>query len=74
MDFKFTEDEQSVVDMITKFCEEKVAPRAAEVDEKEEFPVETWKELAEMGMMGVPFDEKYNGAGMSYLTYIVVCE
>ena len=74
MDFKFTEDEQSVVDMITKFCEEKVAPRAAEVDEKEEFPVETWKELAEMDMMGVPFDEKYNGAGMSYLTYIVVCE
>ena len=44
MDFKFSEDEQSVVEMITKYAAEKVAPRAAEVDEKEEFPVDTWKE------------------------------
>ena len=74
MDFKFSEDEQSIVDLITKYAAEKVAPRAAEVDEKEEFPVDTWKELAEMGMFGVPFPEKYSGAGMTFLTYIVVCE
>ena len=66
MNFKFSEDEQSIVDMITKYAAEKVAPRAAEVDEKEEFPVETWKELAEMGMFGVPFDEKYSGCGMTF--------
>ena len=74
MNFKFTEDEQSIVDMISQSAAEKVAPRAREVDEKEEFPVETWKELADMGMFGIAFDTAYEGQGMSFLTYAVVCE
>ena len=59
MNFKFTEDEQSIVDMISQYAAEKVAPRAHDVDEKEEFPVETWKELADMGMFGIAFDTAY---------------
>ncbi|MBR2363413.1 MAG: acyl-CoA dehydrogenase family protein, partial [Spirochaetaceae bacterium] len=74
MNFKFTEDEQSIVDMISQYAAEKVAPRAHDVDEKEEFPVETWKELADMGMFGIAFDTAYEGQGMSFLTYAVVCE
>ncbi|MDD6058672.1 MAG: acyl-CoA dehydrogenase [Clostridiales bacterium] len=74
MNFKFNEDEQSVLDMLKDFAVNEVAPKAAEVDENERFPEETWHALAEMGMMGVAYPEEYGGAGMSYLTYIAVCE
>ena len=74
MDFKFTSDERDILDMLHDFCLKEVKPLATELDEEERFPEETWHKLAEMGMMGVPFDEKYGGAGLSYLTYIGVCE
>ncbi len=74
MNFKFNEDEQSVIDMLKDFAINEVAPIAAEVDENERFPEETWHSLADMGMMGIIYPEEYNGAGMSYLTYIAVCE
>ena len=74
MNFKFNEDEKSVIDMLKDFAINEVAPKAAEVDENERFPEETWHSLADMGMMGIIYPEEYNGAGMSYLTYIAVCE
>ena len=74
MNFHFNEEEQDVLDLLKDFCVKDVAPKAAEVDETERFPEETWHALAEMGMMGVPFPEEYGGAGMSYLTYIAACE
>ena len=74
MNFHFNEEEQDVLDLLKDFCVKEVAPKAAEVDETERFPEETWHALAEMGMMGVPFPEEYGGAGMSYLTYIAACE
>ena len=74
MNFHFNEEEQEILDMLHDFCLKEVAPIAAEIDEEERFPEETWHKLAEMGMMGVPFAEEYGGAGLSYLTYIGVCE
>ena len=74
MNFHFNEEEQEILDMLHDFCLKEVAPIAAEVDENERFPEETWHKLSEMGMMGVPFAEEYGGAGLSYLNYIGVCE
>ncbi len=74
MNFHFNEEEQEILDMLHDFCLKEVAPIAAEVDENERFPEETWHKLAEMGMMGVPMPEEYGGAGLSYLNYIAVCE
>ena len=74
MNFHFNQDEQDVLDMLHEFCLNEVAPIAAEVDEKERFPEETWHKLSEMGMMGIAYPEEYGGAGMSYLTYIGACE
>ena len=74
MDFKFTPEEQDIVDMLREFCLKEVQPIAAEIDEEERFPEETVKQLAEMGMMGLPFSEEYGGAGLSYVTYIAACE
>ena len=74
MNFNFNQEEQDILNMLKDFAVNEVAPKAAEVDENERFPAETWHALAEMGMMGVAFPEEYGGAGMSYLTYIGVCE
>ncbi|MDE7170910.1 MAG: acyl-CoA dehydrogenase [Oscillospiraceae bacterium] len=74
MNFHFNEEEQEILDMLHDFCLKEVAPKAAEVDEQERFPEETWHKLADMGMMGVPFAEEYGGAGLTYLNYIGICE
>lgn len=74
MDFRFTAEEQEVLDMLHDFCLKEVKPLAAEIDEQERFPEETREKLAEMGMMGIWVPEEYGGAGLSYLTYIAVCE
>ena len=74
MNFKFTEEEQEIIDMLHDFAVKEVAPLAAEIDEQERFPEETWHKLADMGMMGIAYPEEYGGAGLSYLTYIACCE
>ncbi len=74
MNFHFTEDEKDILNMLHDFAVKEVAPIAAEVDENERFPEETWRKLAEMGMMGVPYPEEYGGAGLSYVSYISVAE
>ena len=74
MNFHFNQEEQDVLDMLHDFCLKEVAPIAAEIDETERFPEETWHKLADMGMMGIAYPEEYGGAGLSYLTYIACCE
>ncbi|MCI8477081.1 MAG: acyl-CoA dehydrogenase [Oscillospiraceae bacterium] len=74
MNFHFNEEEQEIINMLHDFCVKEVAPIAAEVDENERFPEETWHKLADMGMMGIAYPEEYGGAGLSYVTYIGACE
>ena len=74
MNFHFNQEEQEILDMLHEFSLKEVAPIAAEIDENERFPEETWHKLAEMGMMGIAYPEEYGGAGLSYLTYIACCE
>ena len=73
MDFKLTEMEQEILDMLHDFCVKEVAPIAAELDEKEEFTQNAREKLADMGMLGTYIPEEYGGAGLSYLTYILCC-
>jgi butyryl-CoA dehydrogenase len=74
MDFKFTPEEQDIISMLRDFCVKELQPIAAELDEQERYPAEIIAKLAEMGMLGIPFSEEYGGSGLSYLTYIAVCE
>ncbi len=61
-------------DMVARWASERLAPRAAEIDEKNLFPRELWPELGELGLLGVTADEEYGGAGLGYLAHAVVME
>jgi butyryl-CoA dehydrogenase len=74
MDFNLSNEQASFQEMFRNFAEAEVKPVAAEIDEKEEFPVENVKKMAEMGMLGIPFPEEFGGAGSDNLTYVLCVE
>lgn len=74
MNFKFTEEEQELLNRMHEFAVNEVAPLAAEIDEQERFPSEALKRLREMNMMGVCYPKEVGGGGHSYLVYIAMVE
>ncbi len=74
MTFNMTNEDLMMRDLFRKFTENEVEPIAAEIDENEEFPVETVKKMAALGMMGIPFPREYGGAGGNYFQYINLVE
>ncbi|HPL17316.1 MAG TPA: acyl-CoA dehydrogenase family protein, partial [Spirochaetota bacterium] len=74
MDFTLSEEQQMLKDTLRKFAEEDLKPKAEHYDRTHEFPFEHVKKLGEMGVMGVVYPEKYNGAGMDYLSYAIAVE
>lgn len=74
MDFGYTKEQQLALQMFSEFVENEVKPIAAEIDQTEEFPMETVKKMAKIGMMGIPYPKEYGGAGGDYLTYILAVE
>jgi alkylation response protein AidB-like acyl-CoA dehydrogenase len=68
------EEHHQVREMVRRFAEDVVAPRAREIDETETFPHDTVTQMAGLGLMGLPFPEKYGGAGMDTLSYVIAVE
>lgn len=74
MEFKLTREQELVKQMVEEFVENEVKPIAADIDDTEEFPVETVKKMGRYGMMGIPFPKEYGGAGGDYISYIMTVE
>ncbi|MEI6609151.1 MAG: acyl-CoA dehydrogenase family protein [Deltaproteobacteria bacterium] len=74
MDFILNDDQKMLRDMVQRLAAEKFAPLAAEVDEKEEFPVGNVKLLMENGLLGVNIPEEYGGAGAGTVALCLVEE
>ena len=70
MDFSTNENQKMIADMIKKFGEDHIRPKMMEWDESQEFPVEVFKKLGELGLMGVLVPEEYGGSGFSYTEYV----
>jgi alkylation response protein AidB-like acyl-CoA dehydrogenase len=73
-DWGLTEDQLGIQAMVQDLAKTWLAPRAAEIDRTCRFPTETFQALAEAGLMGLPVDEAYGGAGADYLTYCLAVE
>jgi butyryl-CoA dehydrogenase len=74
MDFELNEEQRMVRDMVRDFAQKEVAPRAALVDKTEEFPAENIRQMGELGLLGLPYPERYGGGGGDYLSYAIAVE
>jgi alkylation response protein AidB-like acyl-CoA dehydrogenase len=74
MNFDLTSEQEMIRKMIREFADAEVAPGAYERDKTKEFPIEPFKKLAEMGIMGLPFPEEYGGGGADTVSFAIVVE
>ena len=72
MDFSISETQQMIADSIKEFCKTRVVSNIMKWDEEQNLPIEIYKELGKLGMMGVLVEEKYGGSGFGYEEYITV--
>ena len=73
-DLYFSEEHKMLRDMVKEFAQNEVKPLAQELDEKGEFPHETVKKMSDLGLMGIPWEEKYGGTGMDTLALVIAIE
>ena len=74
MDFELTPEQQMLKDTVARFVDREVIPLAPEIDEKERFPAEHFKAMAEMGLFGITIPEAYGGSGSDFLSCVLVME
>lgn len=74
LNFDLTEEQTMLYKMIREFADQVVAPGAAERDRTKTFPIDVFKQLAEMGIMGLPFPEEFGGAGADTISFAIVTE
>lgn len=74
MDFNLSEEQQMLRDMVRKIAENEFKPKAAEIDQKEEFPWKNKRILEENGLLGIQVPEEYGGAGAGMVSLAVVVE
>ena len=74
MDFGFTEEQKHLRKTVREFCEAEIKPHVMEWDESQEFPIQVFKELGRMGVLGAVFPEELGGSGYSYIDYSIVVE
>lgn len=74
MFFKLNEEQELLRKTVREFAEGEVAPKAAAMDEKEEYDWTLWEQMADMGLTGIPFSDEYGGAGMDNVSYAIAVE
>ncbi len=71
---EFAEEQLMVRDTVRDFAQSEVAPIAVEIDETERFPVELFRKMGELGILGIPFPEAWGGAGGDWVSYVLAVE
>lgn len=74
MDFKTTDDQNMIAEMVRTFAQKEIRPNMMDWDENQIFPVELFRKMGELGLMGVIIPQEYGGSGLSYFEYISVIE
>ncbi|WP_290442912.1 isovaleryl-CoA dehydrogenase [Rhodovulum tesquicola] len=74
MEFDLDEDTAALREMVHRWAQERVKPMAAEIDRTNIFPAALWREMGDLGLLGITVPEEYGGAGMSYLAHVIAVE
>lgn len=74
LQFNHGEDVDMLRDMVQRFAREEIAPRAAEIDESNQFPMDLWEKMGELGLLGMTAPVEYGGTDMGYLAHTIAIE
>ena len=74
MNFDLTQEQQMIKEMVRNFAKNEIAPKAEELDRTGRFPIETFKKMGELGLMGIPIPKKYGGSGADTISYAIAVE
>ncbi len=74
MKFDLGEDVNALRDMVHRWAQDRVRPMAAAIDTSNQFPADLWREMGDLGLLGITVPEAYGGAGMGYLAHAVAVE
>ncbi|WP_288928726.1 isovaleryl-CoA dehydrogenase [uncultured Maritimibacter sp.] len=74
MNFDLGEDIAQLRDMVHRFAQDRIKPLAADIDQTNDFPAHLWKEMGDLGLLGITVSEEFGGAGMGYLAHTVAVE
>ncbi len=74
LNFPLGEEVEMLRDSVRNFAAAEIAPRAADIDRNNEFPMDLWRKFGDLGLLGLTAEEEYGGAGMGYVAHIVAME
>ncbi|HEU0204671.1 MAG TPA: acyl-CoA dehydrogenase family protein, partial [Burkholderiaceae bacterium] len=74
LNFDLGPDIDALRDAVQSFAAKEIAPRAAEIDRTDQFPMDLWRKFGELGVLGITVSEEYGGAQMGYLAHMIAME
>ena len=74
LNFGLGEDIDMLRDAVYQMCQKEIAPRAADIDRSNEFPMDLWRKFGDMGLLGITVEDTYGGSNMGYLAHVVAME
>lgn len=74
LNFNLGQTNDLLREQVGQFAAREIAPRAAQIDQDNQFPDDLWQKMGAMGLLGITVDEKYGGAGMGYLAHVIAME
>jgi len=74
MNFQFSEEHRMLQRMVREFAEKEIAPRAEEIDATDEFPLDLFRRMGQVGLLGLPFPDEYGGSGADYHSMVIALE